>query len=113
MKINKKIKKMFNLYNIAIAGCIIIVIVSLCIIFLPNKSKSKNEIEIVQSGIEETKEITEDEARKLAVEQFKKIGEKIKKDELAVSKIKRDTEEYYYIRSKDNSLEIRIKGRKN
>lgn len=122
MKINKKtiktIKKIFSLYNLAILACIVIIIVSIYVIFKPNnkeKSADKNvtqnvKIEVVKSN---TKEITEENARNLAKKQFKKLGEKnIKEEELSVEKIQRQGEEYYYISSKENTLEIQIKSGK-
>lgn len=122
MKINKKtiktIKKIFSLYNLAILACIVIIIVSIYVIFKPNnkeKSADKNvtqnvKIEVVKSN---TKEITEENARNLAKKQFKKLGEKnIKEEELSVEKIQRQGEKYYYISSKENTLEIQIKSGK-
>lgn len=114
MKINKKIKKICNLYNLAILGCIILILVSLCIIFKPDKKETANGgVEVIQSDKKETEEITEKDARQLAKKQFKKIGEKnIKEEELNVTKIQRNGEEYYYISSAENTLEIQIKGGK-
>lgn len=116
MKINtkliKKMKRLFNLYNIAILACIIIILVSLCIIFRPKiGSTTDNNIEIVDTKIGEEDQITEEQARKVAVKQFKKLGEKkIKKENINIKKILRSQEEYYYISSVENTLEIKIKG---
>lgn len=115
MKVNKKfrkiIKKIFRPYNLAIFGCIIVILASMFVIFKPDTKnttteKSNTKTEIIK--IEE-KEITEENARKLAKKQFKKLGEKnIKEKGLNVEKIQRKGEEYYYITSEKNTLEIKI-----
>lgn len=115
MKVNKKfrkiIKKIFRPYNLAIFGCIIVILASMFVIFKPDtknttKEKSNTKTEIIKT---EEKEITEENARKLAKKQFKKLGEKnIKEKELNVEKIQRKGEEYYYITSEKNTLEIKI-----
>lgn len=115
MKVNKKftkiIKKIFRPYNLAIIGCIIVILASMFVIFKPDTKnttteKSNTKTEIIKT---EEKEITEENARKLAKKQFKKLGEKnIKEKELNVEKIQRKGEEYYYITSEKNTLEIKI-----
>lgn len=115
MKVNKKftkiIKKIFRSYNLAIFGCIIVILASMFVIFKPDTKnttteKSNTKTEIIKT---EEKEITEENARKLAKKQFKKLGEKnIKEKDLNVEKIQRKGEEYYYITSEKNTLEIKI-----
>ena len=115
MEVNKKfrkiIKKIFRPYNLAIFGCIIVILASMFVIFKPDTKnttteKSNTKTEIIKT---EEKEITEENARKLAKKQFKKLGEKnIKEKELNVEKIQRKGEEYYYITSEKNTLEIKI-----
>ena len=115
MKVNKKfrkiIKKIIRPYNLAIFGCIIVILASMFVIFKPDTKnttteKSNTKTEIIKT---EEKEITEENARKLAKKQFKKLGEKnIKEKELNVEKIQRKGEEYYYITSEKNTLEIKI-----
>lgn len=115
MKVNKKftkiIKKIFRPYNLAIFGCIIVILASMFVIFKPDTKnttteKSNTKTEIIKT---EEKEITEENARKLAKKQFKKLGEKnIKEKGLNVEKIQRKGEEYYYITSEKNTLEIKI-----
>lgn len=115
MKVNKKfrkiIKKIFRPYNLAIFGCIIVILASMFVIFKPDTKnttteKYKTKTEIIKT---EEREITEEKARKLAKKQFKKLGEKnIKEKELNVEKIQRKGEEYYYITSEKNTLEIKI-----
>ena len=116
----EKIKEMLNLYNIAVAICIIVIIVSVYIILKPEDGKifAKKEkavvdgVEVVQSNKKETEEISENEARKLAVKQFKKLNEKVKEDSLDIMKIQRKGEEYYYIVSSKNNMEIKVMGGK-
>lgn len=115
MKVKKKfrkiIKKIFRPYNLAIFGCIIVILASMFVIFKPDTKnttteKSNTKTEIIKT---EEKEITEENARKLAKKQFKKLGEKnIKEKGLNVEKIQRKGEEYYYITSEKNTLEIKI-----
>lgn len=116
-----KIKKIFSLYNIAVAICVIVIIVSLYIILKPEngeiftKQKEKltvDGVEVIQSNKKETEEISEKEARKIAVKQFKKLNENVKEDSLSVTKIQRKGEEYYYIVSQRNNVEIKIMGGK-
>lgn len=111
-KLSKKLKNIFNLYNIAIIACVILIAISVYIIFKPDKQISKNDVEIIQTDISETKEISEKEAKKVAQKQFKKIGEKVKLEDLECKKIKREQVEYYYITSAKNSLEITVIGGK-
>lgn len=110
MKINRKLRKIFNLYNLAIVGCIIIIAVSLIIFFKPTKKVTPYGLEVIDTKIAKEDNITEENARKSAVKQFKKLGEKIKEEDLKITKIQRKGEEYYYITSSENTLEIKIKG---
>ena len=106
---------MFSLYNIAIVECVIIIIVSLYIIFKPNKKEGKvtvDGVEVVQTNKKESEEISEKEARKIAVKQFKNLGENVKGESLELTMIQRKGEEYYYIVSKKNNIEVKIKGGK-
>ena len=64
-------------------------------IALYNKEKSKDKT-------------SEKQAKKTAVKQFKELGETTKEDELQIMKIQRKGEEYYYVTSKENTLEIKI-----
>ena len=65
---------------------------------------------IKQESKEEKKQ--KEKAVKVAQEKFKELGEKVKKEELEVLKIKRKGEYYYYISAKDNTVEIRITDNK-
>ena len=117
----EKLKNIVNLYNIAVVICVVVIIVSLCIILKPEdggifaKQKEKlmvDGVEVIQSNKKETEEISENEARKIAVKQFKKLNENVKEDSLSVTKIQRKGEEYYYIVSQKNNVEIKIMGGK-
>lgn len=112
MKVNRKaikiLKKIFNLYNLAMILCIIVILFSLYIIIKPhiNFSLISKEQTNVQ-GDEGKKEISEDKARKIAQKKFKELGEKkVNKDSLKVTLIQRDSELYYYVCSLDNTVEI-------
>lgn len=115
-----KLKNIINLYNISIAICVIVIIVSLCTILKPEGKNifAKQDkiivdgVEVIQTSKNETEEITEKEARKIAVKQFKVMGEKVKEESLSLTKIQRKGEEYYYIVSQKNNLEIKIRGGK-
>lgn len=117
----EKLKNIVNLYNIAVVICVVVIIVSLCIILKPEdggifaKQKEKlmvDGVEVIQSNKKEKEEISEKEARKIAVKQFKKLNENVKEDSLSVTKIQRKGEEYYYIVSQKNNVEIKIMGGK-
>lgn len=129
----KKLKKIFNLYNIALVGCVIMIVVALFIIIEPDISgifekistattsedkntkteedtseKNNDEVKIVKNN-NSGEEISEKDARKLAQKQFKELGEKdVKTDKLEVLKIEREGEEYYFISSPENTTEIKI-----
>lgn len=143
----EKIVKSLNITNILIVLCAILIIVSLCVIVIPDEFWSKikvnkeekqiekmeqveniieNEIkeEIKEEIKQETKpeeinktevvkssnsEISEEKAKKVAIKQFKKLGEKgLKTNQLTVQKISRSGEFYYYVVSPNNNLEIKI-----
>lgn len=112
MKVNRKavkiLKKIFNLYNLAIMLCIIVIAASLYIIIKPNfnfSSISKEQTNVQED--EGKKEISEDKAKKIAQKKFKELGEKkVNKDSLKVTLIQRDSELYYYVCSLDNTVEI-------
>ncbi len=113
MKISKKMKRIFNFYNLAIIVCVIVIIVALIIIFRPNSGDKVifDGVEIVQSKVDSDQEISEKDAKKLAIKQFKKMDESdINEDSLKVIKIKREGKEFYYIASAKNTLEIQILG---
>lgn len=111
-KIMKKIKRSFSFYNFAIFACIIIIVISIYIILKPATVTTPSGITVVQTNIKEDEKISKEKAIEAAVKQFKILGENVKEEELNVVKIQRNQEEYYYITSVNNSLEIKINGGK-
>ena len=113
-KIKKEIKKIVTRRNMIILACVIFMICLLCFfIFKPTEIKTASGIKVIETNMKENEEITEEKAGKVAVKQFKKLGEKsVKEDQVSIKKIAREGEEYYYITSKENTLEIQIKGGK-
>ena len=110
-KLKRKLKRTITPYNIATTICLIVLITSLCIILKPETKKTPSGITVVSSKTKENEEITEEQAKELAIKQFKKIGEKsLEKDKINIIKIDRNGEEYYYITSAENTAEIKIKG---
>ena len=70
---------------------LIVLITSLCIILKPETKKTPSGITVVSSKTKENEEITEEEAKELAIKQFKKIGEKnLEKDKINIIKVNVD-----------------------
>lgn len=110
-ELKRKLKRALTPYHIAATICLIVLITSLCIILKPETKKTPSGITVVSSKTKENEEITEEEAKELAIKQFKKIGEKnLEKDKINIIKIDRNGEEYYYVTSAENTAEIKIKG---
>ena len=77
-----------------------------------NQVNQKEDVKVVENG-NSANEISEQEARKLAVKQFKELDEKwIKEKDLEVLEFSRANEYYYYISSKENTIEIKKDGGK-
>lgn len=115
--VKRKLKKVFNLYNMAILACVAIIVCSLYILVIQPRIQSKkivtpSGIEVAQISVKENEEITEKQARKLAAKQFKTLKEDVKESDLKVSKIQRQGVEFYYVVSSENSVEIQILGGK-
>lgn len=68
------------------------------------RQDNQDEVEVVNASAN----TTESQAKKTAVKQFKNLGETVKEDDLQIMKIQRKGEEYYYVTSKENTLEIKI-----
>lgn len=110
-ELKRKLKRALTPYHIATTICLIVLIISLCIILKPETKKTPSGITVVSSKTKENEEITEEEAKELAIKQFKKIGEKnLEKDKINIIKIDRNGEEYYYVTSAENTAEIKIKS---
>ncbi len=109
-----KLRKVFKPYNIAIILCALVAIISIAILITPKTKKQVTPAgtEIVDAGLNENEEISEEKAREIAKKQFKELGENIDTSEMQVTKINRKQTEYYYITSKNNTVEIEIKGGK-
>ena len=110
-ELKRKLKRALTPYHIATTICLIVLITSLCIILKPETKKTPSGITVVSSKTKENEEITEEEAKELAIKQFIKIGEKnLEKYKINIIKIDRNGEEYYYVTSAENTAEIKIKG---
>ena len=110
-ELKRKLKRALTPYHIATTICLIVLITSLCIILKPETKKTASGITIVSSKTKENEEITEEQAKELAIKQFKKIGEKnLEKNKINIIKIDRNGEEYYYVTSAENTAEIKIKS---
>lgn len=106
-------KRKIKVREIAIIVLTLIIMVCIIIICKPQKIITPAGIEVVNTGVREDTEISEKNAKKVAVKQFKKLGEKsVKEKEITILKIKREDEYYYYLTSKQNTMEIKILGGK-
>ncbi len=77
-----------------------------------NQVTQKEDVKVVENG-NTGNQITEQEARKLAKKQFKELNEKwINEKDLEVLEFSRANEYYYYISSKENTIEIKKDGGK-
>lgn len=118
MKLKRKLRRIFSFYNIAIFLCIVISLVSLYLFFRPNLNffsttyKEVDGVKIVETKIKENEVITESQAKNVAVKQFKELGENVKEEDLNIKKIQRKGEEYFYIVSAKNTMEVKLVGGK-
>lgn len=137
----KKKRRVFTLYNFMVLVCIAVILVSAYYLFdledevsgfiastketvgnfignigkssdedkAKNKNTAKNETKTPNGSND--REITEDEAKSIAVKRFTALGEaNVSAESVSVKKIRRSGEEYYYITSAENTLEVKIKG---
>lgn len=107
-----KLRRIFNMYNIGIVALIVLICGCIYIGIRQEEITTPSGIKVVSTNVKEDEEISEEKAKKAAEKQFKRIGEDVKAENLNIMKIQRDGEEYYYITSSQNSLEIKIKGGK-
>ena len=118
LRLKRKLRRIFSIYNILILLCIVISLVSLYLFFKPDlnffslKYKVVDGVKIVETNVKENEVITEKQARKTGVKQFKQLGENIKEDDLNIKKIQRKGEEYFYVVSPKNTMEIKLVGGK-
>ncbi len=108
----KKRKKGFNGVIFAVLICVILVIIALCVIFRIDEIIMPQALEIIDMFFDSNHDTTEEEAINIAVKQFEKLKEKVNKDDLKAIKIQRKDGLYYYIESKENTLEIKVEGGK-
>lgn len=139
----KKKRRVFTLYNFMVLVCIAVILGSVYFLFdledevsgfvttakdtvgkfignigkssdedkTNNKNTAKNETKSPNNS--NVEEITEDEAKDIAVQRFTALGEEnVSSTAISVKKIRRSGEEYYYITSAENTLEVKIKGGK-
>ena len=111
-RFKRRLKRIFSPYNLIIVLCVAAVAVGVYIFFKPANEVKFGDITIVQTNTKEGEEISEKDAKKTAVKQFDKLGEKVKDTDLTIQKIQRKGELYYYITSQNNTMEIKIVGGK-
>ena len=108
---------------IAIVSLILILIVIIVVMFLLDKQYktfggSISEVFEINTNNKTNNTLSNEEdkqkqeAIKVAKKKFNELGENVEENNLEVLKIQRKGELYYYISSKDNTLEIRIKDNK-
>lgn len=98
------LRELFTSYNLAIFICVLVIVISLVVIVLP-----KEETPTDSESSEITIGITESQAKTIAMRKFKDLGESnLKSDNLETTQIKRGDELFYYISSKENTVEIRV-----
>lgn len=73
---------------------------------------SRNKKENKEEEKDGKDEKSENKAANVAIKKFKELGENTKKSDLEILKIERKGELYYYISSKENTVEVRIRDNK-
>ncbi len=117
MKVSRKKKNSFLIFALAIIA-IILIILSIILAFSPISIQlpmCKKEIQKVQEKVEiveiqkpENQDTTRKQAVDATVEQFKRLGEDVSENDLKVDVITRNGQQYYYIKSKQNSIQIDV-----
>lgn len=111
-----KIRKLNNRRrNVKIAICAIVLgIIGVTVFFTlkdnfkPKSDESSQTSEIHNKNDDEQKK----KALKVARKKFEELGEKVNEKDLEILKIERKGEFYYYISSKENTVEVRISDNK-
>ena len=111
-----KIRKLNNRRrNVKIAICAIVLwIIGVTAFFTlkdnfkPKSDESSQTSEIHNKNDDEQKK----KALKVARKKFEELGEKVNEKDLEILKIERKGEFYYYISSKENTVEVRISDNK-
>lgn len=120
-------KKKFKWHKLVIIICLALIIVSLYFIFkykdklnfknifggsnissINDKNNTVDGVEIVPNDNKENKEISEEDAKNIAIRQFANLGEGANPNKLNVIRLQRNGEEYFYVSSPKNTVEIRI-----
>lgn len=111
-----KIRKLNNRRrNVKIAICAIVlgIIGATAFFTLKDNFKPKSD---ESSQISEIRNKNDDEQKKKALKvarkKFEELGEKVNEKDLEILKIERKGEFYYYISSKENTVEVRISDNK-
>lgn len=100
------------MYNIGVVALIALICGCVYIGIKRDEVVTSSGIRVVSTYVKDGEKISEEKARKAAAKQFKRIGEDVKAEDLTIMVILRDGDEYYYITSSQNSLEIKIDGGK-
>ena len=101
--------------NIRIIICLLVlgIIGIATVIGLKNNCNTNYNIFIkTTESRKDSDDIQRKKAINVAKKRFKELGEKVNEDNLEVLKINRKGEYYYYISSKENTLEVRISDNK-
>lgn len=77
-----------------------------------NTSQNTIDTNTINTYVKDEEEIAKENATNVAIKKFKELGEITTASELEVVKIKRKNELYYYISSKENTVEVRIEDNK-
>ncbi len=120
-------KKKFKWHKLVIIICLALIIVSLYFIFkykdklnfknifggsnissINDKNNTVDGVEIVPNDNKENKEISEEDAKNIAIRQFANLGEGANPNKLNVIRLQRNGEEFFYVSSPKNTVEIRI-----
>lgn len=97
--------------------CIVLILMWVIMFVLKKDKVDNNQLNLVNGNVSTNEQLnnasqdstSEEDARNIAVNKFKELGESdVIKDKLSVKKIKKKDGEYYYISSVNNTLEIRI-----
>lgn len=120
-------KKKFKWHKLVIIICLALITVSLYFIFkykdklnfknifggsnkssINDKNNTVDGVEIVPNDNKENKEISEEDAKNIAIRQFANLGEGANPNKLNVIRLQRNGEEFFYVSSPKNTVEIRI-----
>ena len=120
----RKSRRLISTHSLLIILCLLLIAVSVHMLFSEDveqmvvgkakeQNQEKDQEQLQTENRNSANEISEQEARKLAVKQFKELDEKwIKEKDLEVLEFSRANEYYYYISSKENTIEIKKNGGK-